>query len=488
LVDVFPGLPVANYPVTSEVWVGWAVGISRSWVTASVVNVGLAVLAAAGAALGLRAAGASRLAAGLGAGALVALPLLTFQLGGPDTDLATLAWVVVAAGLAAAAARDGNPGLLAVALVAGGLAVGAKTTAALPTAAALLAAAWALRDRLRPALGALAAGAVAAVLVGGLWPLRNLVLHGSPLWPFARGPFGDPLPAALTAVHGSFLSRPGALLDGRVDDYVKTLSGGLLLLAGGLVAPLLRRSRLAVGAGAVTALAVLAWMAAPFTGIDADKFAVGALRYLLPALAAATAALCLAGIGARRGLQRAVVGVLIAALAWSALRTLDLGFPFVPSLGVVVAFVVLGAAGGALAGRLRLGRPAAWLAPALAVVAGGVLAVGADGYVVRHAEGARLDGGVLLALSAQPGYADGDAPVAIGPAVVPLVAGDGLRHRVVRLGTDAPCATVSRQARLGWVALQTTPRAAYERLSGCLAGARPVWSNAKWSLYRGVGG
>ncbi|MEA2125992.1 MAG: hypothetical protein QOI80_2774, partial [Solirubrobacteraceae bacterium] len=75
LVDVFPGLPVANYPVTSEVWVGWAVGISRSWVTASVVNVGLAVLAAAGAALGLRAAGASRLAAGLGAGALVALPL-----------------------------------------------------------------------------------------------------------------------------------------------------------------------------------------------------------------------------------------------------------------------------------------------------------------------------------------------------------------------------------------------------------------------------
>ncbi len=487
LVETIPGLPVSAYPVTSEVWMSWALGISRSWVVASVVSVGLLVLTGVAAVVGLRAAGVPRLVAGLGAGALCSLPLVVTQLGGPGTDLAALAWLSVTAALAAVAARDRIPALLAVALVAGGLALGTKTTTALPAAAAILAAAWPLRGRLRSAAVPLGAGALGALLLGALWPLRNLVLHGSPLWPFASGPFGDPLPPFLAAVQGTFAEHPGTMLDGRIGDYVDVLAGGLVVLAAGVTVPFARRNRLARGAGAVALVGVLTWTVAPFTGIDDDAYATGALRYLLPALAVCTAALCLAASGAGRPARRAIGAVLGVALAWSLVRALAQDFPVVPSPGTLVTLAVLGTVGGLAVARLRPSLPA-FTAPAAAVVLAVALSAGADGYVERHARAALLDDGLLLTLTAQPGFTSGDAAVAMAPGILPLVAGDTLAHRIVRLPAATPCPEVRRRASNGWFAFRQYPPApAYARLVGCLAGIEPVWRNEVWTLYGGAG-
>jgi hypothetical protein len=486
LVDLIAGLPVANYPVTSEVALAWAIGISGSWVAASIVNVALLALMAVAAFVGLRGAGVDVRQAGLGAAALAALPLLTTQLGGPATDLPAVAWLVVAAALACIAARGWgtqppSPGLLAIALVAAGLAVGTKTTTALLLLGALGAAAWSLRGGLRGAVRPLAAGAIAATLVGLLWPLRNLYLHGSPLWPFVPGPFGDPTPPVMAAVEASFIDDPGGLLALRAGDYAEALSGGALLLLGGLVAPLARRNRTALIAAGVTALAVASWTFAPYTGLEEETLALGGLRYLLPALAAATAALCLASVGAGRTLRRAVVAVLGLALVLSLQRTLTAGFPVAPALATVLSLAALGAGAGLLAGRLRP-PDWVWAAPAAAVVAGAALSLAAGGYVQRHADVGLFDAGLLRALPAQ--QAAGGTPLAMGPVTLPLVAGDDLAREIVPLAGGADCPTVRRHAAEGLLALQHTPAtAAYAALRSCVADRAPGWRDGNWELY-----
>jgi len=489
LVDLVAGLPVANYPVTSEVALAWAIGLSGSWVAASLVNVALLVLMAAAAFVGLRAAGVAATQAGLGAGALAALPLITVQLGGPATDLPAVAWLVVAAALGCVAARGWgpqapSPALLAPALVAAGLAVGTKTTTALPLLCVLGAAAWALRSALRGAAATLAAGVVLAAIVGLLWPLRNLLLHGSPLWPFVPGPFGDPTPPAMAAVQASFIDDPGGLLALRADDYLEALSGGALLLLGGLVAPLVRRSRAALIAAGVTALAVVSWTFAPYTGLEEETLAVGGLRYLLPALAAATAALCLASAGAGRTLRRTVAAVLGLALALSLQRTLTLGFPVAPAVATVLVLAALGAGAGLLAGRLGLRPPTwAWAAPGAAVVVGAALSPAAGGYVARHADVGLFDAGLLRALPAQQADAQ-PAPLAMGPLTLPFVAGDALARQIVPLAGGADCPTVRRHAAEGLLALLHTPASpAYEALRGCLGDRAPGWRDGNWELF-----
>src|SRR5206468_2031389 len=99
-----------------------------------------------------------------------------------------------------------------------------------------------------------------------------------------------------------FIARPVATLQGRVDVYLARTAGGLLLVLAGLLAPLAgtrlagvpvarAQRRALVGAAAVLALAVLAWAAAPVTGLPrADGLArpgflaESGLRYALPAL------------------------------------------------------------------------------------------------------------------------------------------------------------------------------------------------------------
>src|SRR5213079_1159211 len=110
-------------PLVTEVTVGWAMGISRSFVPLVLWPWITLTLMAAAAWGGLRALDVPRPAAGLAAAALCTNPwLLGWQSNGSVTDPPALAWLVVCAGLTAMSRR--NAALLVPAVVAAGLAVG----------------------------------------------------------------------------------------------------------------------------------------------------------------------------------------------------------------------------------------------------------------------------------------------------------------------------------------------------------------------------
>ncbi len=541
LTPVLDGLPVENYPVTNEVALSWALGLSGSWVAASVWAPAFAVLLVAAGRLGLGELRVPARTAWLALAALGTLPVVATQLGAPNTDVPALTWLVVAAALAAASRR--NPRLLAFALVAAGLSFGTKTTGAVVLLAAVGGAAWVARGALRARAGALGAAALAAVGVGGIWALRNTALHGSPLWPLVATSFGDPVPASLAPFEASFLSHPRAMLDGRVRDYLEVLGGGAVLLAAGLAAPMLGRSRAAVAAGALVAITAFAWTVAPYTGIASDTaLAVGAVRYLLPCLATCCVALCLAGRDGGPPARVAVDVVLAVAVLASLARTVRFGFPLVPGVGTVATLVGFGALAGAATTRLggrteREGDPPAAGGPpraanpppkgdppraahppagdppraadpppagrrplhllrsalvrrALAVVAGVLaaagLALGAQGYLTRHVALGLGDRGLLAAALARPEYAGGRFPIAMTPVMNALLAGDRLAHPVTLIERRTPCGEVRRRRRAGWVVLQRRPDTPeYRRLAGCLRGDRVAYADATYELHAG---
>ncbi|MEA2294538.1 MAG: hypothetical protein QOE86_2177, partial [Solirubrobacteraceae bacterium] len=370
---------------------------------------------------------------------------------GPHTDVGALAWLTCCATLVATR----EPRLLAPAVVAAGLALGAKTTTApLIAAIALLG----VRPPLRPR-AALVAAAVVAAVVGGLWYVRDLVEHGSPFWPFIATPWGDRVPPFLDRIDVTFFSRPQATLDGRVGDYARILAGAPLLLLGGL---------LAGGRGAVVvALAVVIWSRAPFTG-RADNpvydLSITTVRYLLPACAAAVAAMAASG---RRWVP-ALLGIATALSAW---RALALGPPDVPG----VLWLVAGALAGGAAARLR---PPAWTA---AVVAVALVVAGGHHFAARHANNPRLASSPMIAwFAAQPAWRDGDAPIAGAPQIFGPLAGDRLQHRLSLLPLHPDCARL--RARGGWVivgASAFTPVLA----ARCFTGDRPVYRDARFRVY-----
>src|SRR5205823_3721330 len=172
-----PTLPVGDYPRTLEVLLAWGAAMTRSFAFTGPLMVGFAAMVAAAAWVGGRALRVPRLATGLAAALLV---MTSFpEINGVWTDLPSLAWLLCAAALAAAARR--RPAQLAPALVAAGLAVGTKTTALpLATAALLAGGVVAGRADLRAHAPALLAAAALAAVAGGLWYVRNLAVHGSP--------------------------------------------------------------------------------------------------------------------------------------------------------------------------------------------------------------------------------------------------------------------------------------------------------------------
>lgn len=479
VVDAVDGLPVGNYPITNEVIVSWALSLSRSWVMASLWSPLVVALLVLAGWVGLRALRVGRGTAALGLLAYVLLPIVAAQLGGPLTDVPCSAWLVASAALCAASRQ--RPGLLPVAVVAAALSFGTKTTGSVLLLVALGLTLWWHRGRLRLLARPLALALGAGVVVGGLWTLRNTVDHGSPLWPFVPGPFGDPLPRAFVGLDDAFLDHPRSMLDGRTSLYLQFLSGGVLLLAGGVLAPLLARTRQAWAAGGLTLLALLVWGRAPFTGIDEDTaLAVGAVRYLLPALAMAVLSLCIAARDGGRGARRAVGALFVLAAFVSSSKTFgDLGFPYVPSGGTVTLLAVAGAAAALLLSRVpRTLRP---VLPALAVAGAVVgLAAAADGYVQRQTEAGTLDQGVLRAALADPWWRGGDGPIHMGPLTAALLRGDRLDHPVSLLRSDAPCRNV--RALPGWkvvVTARAAPRAGRgsaeaRRLLACLRGTPVV--------------
>src|SRR3954468_18273199 len=309
---ILPGLPVGNYPLTTEVTVAWAMGLPHSYgpiVLWPWVTFGLTV---AGGWVGLRALNVPRAAAAAALAALCSVPwLLAWQSNGSITDPPALAWLVVCAALCVLA-RD-RPVLLAPAVLAAALSIGTKTTV-VPMAVVVLAAAlWSMRSRLRTIAKPLALATAAGLLVGGGWYLRNLFEHGSPFWPIVAAPWGDPVPKSVETVSTSFLSRPGPTIDGLGTLYAHKFAGGWLLLAAGILAPLAAPRRRVLAAPAVPPGGFAVWTLSPVTGLPPDgtfpETIFSTTRYLLPVLAAAALALALAAADATGGRARIVIAV-----------------------------------------------------------------------------------------------------------------------------------------------------------------------------------
>ncbi|MBD0281641.1 MAG: hypothetical protein ICV69_05540 [Thermoleophilaceae bacterium] len=463
-------LPYGNYPLTDEVALTWAAGIARSWVPLSLWNPVMLVVLMLASWLTLRNLAVPARAAALATTALVTPPVVTRQLNEPQTDLPTLAWVACTAALATGAGR--RPALLVPAIVSGGLALGTKTTSAGMVAAALAVGVVLARRRAPPPARWLAVSLVAAFAVGGIWYARNLIDHGSPFWPFASTPWGDPGPAFLNLIDTRFADRPLETLDGRLGDYTARLGGIWLLLLGAVVvlaaAPLVRGRRLRralIAAGAISVLGMFLWSIAPGTGeqtapgqLLGSGWPISTVRYILPAAFAAMVAVALAARApARFGI--AATWLLAAAAAWSVVATARVPAPYTPppwalvvggTAGalVVAAATVVSRMADRTDARLR-DAPMGALAVAAAVAVGAALAPAADGFVARHAQVAgtsALAPRVVGWFAAQPWFREGDRDIAfISRTLLAPLAGDHFTNRLELLPRTTGCARVRRR-------------------------------------------
>ena len=447
--------PVGSYPVTNEVLLTWMIGISRSFAPLAAWSTAVAALAL----LALwRLLSLLRVPPTAAVAALVAIatvPIFAFgiNLSGPNSDLPAVAWLACTAALAAGTVA--RPALLGPALLAAGLGIGTKTTVAPLMAVALLAGAWRARSALRSARWWLAAGAAGALLVGAPWYVRDAIIHGWPLWPFSSGPTGDPLPHAMSLFHVTFLSHPVATVSALHVYYRDWLAGGLGLIIGAIAVPLVARSRDAWLAAGVALAALLAWMAAPFTGTAhigvLELLAASALRYLLPALGACAVAIAIAARDAPPLRRRLVIGLLSVASAGSIVADLALGYPNVPRPQYLLGGAAVGAAAGALATRRRLGVAPASLRIAAALLAGVSLALTAPGWLWRESQDGSFNHALLAFMLSQPGFASGNQPVAFAPQMLATLAGPHLSHPLSLLPAREPCQRLRARLRKGWI-------------------------------------
>jgi hypothetical protein len=500
--DVLPGLPVGSYPLTAEVTIAWGMGISRSFVPLTLIPWAWFALTIASGWAGLRAIGVRALPRALAVAALCTSPwLLAWQSNGSVTDPAALAWLVTCAALCALS-RD-RPLLLAPAVVAAGLSVGCKTTALPMVLLVLVLGLWAARTRLRAIARPLILSAGAAVAVGGVWYLRDLVVHGSPFWPIVAAPWGDAVPPSISVVDTTFLGRLGPTLDRLGDDYLNRFGGGIVLIAGGALAVLAApRNRRVRWTSAVVGLSFLLWARSPVTGVPKpswlDEAIFSTTRYLLPVLAAAAVALALAATGRGVGAVAARV-VLAAAAIVNLVQTFDLGFPKATAATTPLAGAAAGAAAalalGLVAGgrlrprRLRVPRRVVPGAVGLVAAAGGcLLTIPASGFLARHGDTHPvLTDTITRWLAADPGYrADRSAGVATSPAFIGPLAGDRLDHRLSSLTGRDSCTTIAARARRSWVIVYAGPvrGATPAQVSRCLGGARPAFDNGAFAAYR----
>lgn len=493
IVNEIDGVPVANYPLTNEVIFSWLLGISRSWAATSAWPMVLAVAMALGGWVALRELAVAAPVRAAAVTALLSLPLVGEELEAVNTDLATTAWLVVTAALALCARR--RPALVHAAILAAALSLGTKTTPALLVVVLAFLAARPLREAARGRPWLLTGTLVVAVGVGGIWPLRNLFDHGSPLWPFVAAPWGDRPPAGLAPLLVSFLSHPIVMLSGRIGAYVHALAGGVALIFAGVLVPLACRSRAAMLGAAVAAVALLAWGLAPATGItNPPDLAVGATRYLPAALAACALALALAARDGTRVVRFAALAALVGATVFSCVLTAQLPSPYVPSPLYTVIGLMLGALGTAAAiatGHRRAGQrssprwhAAAALTGVIATTIG--LTVGANGFVARHAQIGLADTGILRAEQSLAGFDSGSRPVVSAPTTIALLHGDHLQHALTVLSGDESCTDLRARVRSGLVVLQILPVTGISRhIGACLVGLAPHYSDAKYALYGG---
>ena len=227
--------------------------------------------------------------------AVVSVPVLSAtQPGSAFNDVAGLAALLAAMALLVNA--EGAAGLLLVAGVALGLALGIKVTFAAPVVVLAVGRAWIAGAGRRPR--DLALLGIPCLLAGGWWYLRALIDTGSPLGlslhigPLHLAGPSSPLADAASQTVISALSEPG-LWGSRLAPGLHSAFGPvwpvlIVLTAAGIVAGLVLARSTVLRVLAVAALAaVLAYLVAP-TGASAIEqetqlFAVN-LRYLTPAL------------------------------------------------------------------------------------------------------------------------------------------------------------------------------------------------------------
>lgn len=476
--------PVGNYPVTNEVLLTWAAGLSRSLVPIVLWAPFCLALAAAAGWLGLRRLNVPKAPAAVALACVLALPLVFDQLRGPGTDIPAFAWLVSCASLAVCSAR--RPALLAPALVAAGLAVGTKTTTLPFATLALVVAGVRNRDSLRGLAPVLGVAAVAALGAGGYWFARNLVDHGSPFWPFVAAPWGDPVPSYLERFRPSLLERPRATLDGRVGDYLEFLGGGPLLLACALAAALAVRRGAILAAGGATAAGLLLWARSPYTGNaevnDVLDLSLSTSRYLLPVFGAAALTLALTARG-RGGAARAALVALAVCAAWSVVAAFAQGFPRVPSALVPLAGAAVGAALAVAPLRYRPSARGSRYAPVLVATAAAVLiALATPGFPDRYAEAQNIGSGLVGWAESTPSFSDGSTPVAFAPAPIGVLAGAGLRHELEVVPAREPCDRVRARARRGLVVIRRDPHQRFLHPSTaprCLRGEPPLMDDGR---------
>jgi 4-amino-4-deoxy-L-arabinose transferase-like glycosyltransferase len=489
---IHPLFPVGAYPLTHEVLLTWGVSMSRSITLVSACGLAFLGLLGLSSWSAVRRAGGSRVMAWLAGVALCTLPLVIGSQ--PDAslnDLPGLAWLTTAVALAIGARA--RPALGFAALVAAGLAAGAKTNIApLAFAAAVVALVAMLREGSRTVRVQAGIGVVLALATGGVWYIRDLVTHGSPVWPFASTPWGDPQPPAFRT-YTSLLQDPSATLHGRTGAYLALASGGILLVCGGLAAGALGRSRATRLAGAAVLLGLLVWAASPTSGLS--TFAslsapVSQLRYLLPVMATAALGLVLLARD-RPSFEPAVRLTFGAVIAWNLGQ--DLAGGTAPAFPVKA--LVVGAVAGAAA--FWLGRrfvPATRWAGPVALAVGATVLVALLGVAVRNHD-ARLaahdltfDQDLARYMAGQPGFLRDRSGVAMAPELSGTLVGYRLRHRLRLLSLPAPCAELAALRRHSWIIVrddEASRRLLGFRMPACLADATHA-TVAGYRIYRPV--
>ncbi len=425
--------PAGSYPLVNELVLTFGAGVSRSFAVVALWTVALLVTMAVAAYGGLRSRSLGPAAAAVGSAAVV---LVAVRVGGNDastTDLPSATWLVVAAALAVAS----HPGPAALAL---GLAVGTKLNVAPVGAAVVLGAFWAHRSRLRPAD---AAGVAAGLAVAAPWPLRNLVDHGSPTWPFSDVWPGDPLPGVLGELQEPFLREPltAARLYAGTDPGLWWFVVGLMGVAAGVLLATKRRDARAAAGAALGAW--LVWAASPLSGQTPDGgIAPHFLRYSLPAALCAVAAGALA-LGPRHP-----------------------GAPGPPARRPRLRTTAAAAGSGALV---------------LAAAAHG----GAGHYVTSTTDAPTRE--LTRWLGAQPRYADGADPVISNSDPDPRLAGARLDHDLELLPPNTRCSEVRAATGRGWLIVlrgeHDDPRARVAPGETCLRGRRPAFLTDDIAVY-----
>jgi hypothetical protein len=466
--------PAGAYPLANELILTWGAGIARSFAPVALWTAAATALLAGATFHGLRERRVDARVAALAAAAVTLLTAALARLEGAGTDLPAVAWLACA--LALVAHPDSRHRLPGPALLAAALAIGTKTNMAALAVVALAAALWGTGWRPRRfELVALGAGAVVALA----WPARNLLLHGSPLWPFSGLGPGDPVPYVLSEMQTSFAADPGAVLEQyaeRPADALRTalpLAGALLL---GAVAGL-RDARFAAG---LTLFGVVTWAVSPLSGIlysGDDEILL--IWYVLPAVLMACAALALAARGSPIARMGAPAVLALSALACLPELGRDTAFPSHAAAAVTLAG---GAAAGALAGLgMRPPRIRGWSAGALAVVA---LAAATAWSAPRYGDDDGTPAGPLLAWLAER---EGDAPVLANWAPDGRYAGPELERRVGLLPLGMSCEQARATAREAWVVIVRRERVpAYSRIGPderCFAGVRPAFDDAAFLVF-----